>query len=407
MKTLFIGLLLFATLQIVKAQQDNVNYDEDKVPQYTLPPLLISENGRQITSVEEWEHIRRPELLKTFAEQMYGITPQKEISVSYEELDINSRAMNGKATCKQVKAIFSNEGIERTMQMLIYLPNQIEGKVPVFMGYNFNGNQTISDDPDIIPSSDKERGSSKSRWPVEMIIDAGYGLVTIWYYDLFPDSNDMHDKSILPFFGYKSTEDITGSYWQGMGAWAWGLSRAMDYIETDTNIDASKVALMGHSRNGKAALWAGVQDERFALVISNNSGCGGAALSKRAFGETVGIITTKFPHWFCKNFRKYSNREEDLPFDQHQLLALIAPRPLYVASGIDDRWADPKGEFLSAFYAGDIYKLYGMEGLNTNEMPPVNQPIMNRIGYHIRYGKHDVTDYDWQNYIIFADKWLK
>lgn len=407
MKKLFLGLFLFTTFVYVQAQNNNVNYDEEKVPQYTLPPLLISEDGRHITTVEEWEFIKRPELLNAFADQMFGSTPQKQIDISYEELIVNPIALNGKAISKQIKINFSNGSTERSMLMLIYLPGDIKGKVPLFLGYNFNGNQTITDDPNVIPSTDKERGSSKSRWPVEKIIAAGYGLATIWYGDLFPDEKDNHNESILPLFGYTTNNNITGNYWQAMGAWAWGLNRSMDYFETDEDIDASKVILMGHSRIGKAALWAGAQDKRFAIVISNDSGCGGAALSRRAFGETVGIITTAFPHWFCKNFSHYAGKEQELPFDQHQFLALIAPRPLYVASAEEDKWADPKGEYLSAYYAGEIYKLYGMEGLPTTEMPPINQPLMNRVGYHIRSGKHDVTDFDWQNYITFADKWLK
>lgn len=406
-KSLLVGTILLMMLFSLQAQQKEVLYDEDKVPQYTLPSLLTSEHGKKITTPKEWEDIRRPELLKIFATQMFGKTPEGNIKVAYETLKTNQQALNGKATSKQVKVTFSNGSMERKMLMLIYLPNQISGKAPLFAGYNFDGNQTISDDPEIIPSSEAGRGSSKSRWPVEMILASGYGLATIWYYDLFPDKDDKHAESILPLFGYQSAEDITDSYWQSMGAWAWGLSRAMDYFETDSDINASKVVLMGHSRNGKAALWAGVQDERFAVVISNESGCGGATLSKRTFGETIDIITTKFPHWFSKGFRKYANNEPELPFDQHQFLALIAPRPLYIASAAGDLWADPRGEYLSGYYASEVYKLYGMKGLESIDMPDINQPVMNRIGYHIRDGKHDVTDFDWKNYILFADKWLK
>lgn len=186
-----------------------------------------------------------------------------------------------------------------------------------------------------------------------------------------------------------------------------GYSRVMDYLETDWQVDASKIILMGHSRLGKTSLWAGATDPRFAIVISNESGCGGAALSRRQVGETVNRINHAFPHWFCKNFRRYNKKEGELPIDQHELLALIAPRPLYVASAEEDRWSDPKGEFLSTAYAGEVYKLYGMKGLETTTMPTVNMPIMNRVAYHNRTGVHDVTDFDWENYIKFADKWLK
>jgi len=189
-----------------------------------------------------------------------------------------------------------------------------------------------------------------------------------------------------------------------LGAWAYGFSRIVDYLETQKGVDRKKIIVMGHSRHGKAALWAGAQDKRFSIVISNNSGCGGAALSKRVFGENIARITTSFPHWFCPAFNRYANNEAGLPFDQHQLVSLIAPRYVYIASALEDAWADPKGEFLSGYYAGPVYELYGLKGLATNVQPMLHQPIMNDVGYHIREGKHDVTEYDWICFMDFADK---
>ena len=392
------------------------NYDESKVPDYMLPDPLTALDGSRIETAEAWRTKRRPELLRLFAEQMYGRTPSGSLPVEYETLSENENALDGKATRRQIRVHFSGA---LHMDVLLFLPNGLDAPAPAFVGLNFGGNHTVHPDPGIrLPesplrtggaASEERRGSSAGRWQAETVAARGYALATAYYGDIDPDMDDGFRNGVHPLYhgaGVPSADE-----WGSIGAWAWGLSRALDMLLTESGcaerVDGRRVAVMGHSRLGKTALWAGAQDERFALIISNNSGCGGAALSRRRFGETVGRINTAFPHWFCGNFKQYNENESALPFDQHQLIALMAPRPVYVASAEDDRWADPRGEFLSALHADSVYRLLGTDGMPAAEMPAPELPVMSRIGYHIRRGGHDVKAYDWERFLDVADKHLR
>ncbi len=412
--TFLVSCLLTIVTLSVKAQSFVANYDEAKIPPYKLNDPLMFKDGNRVKDSRDWEK-RRAEINSIFQSEVYGINPEWKGEMIPEIINNYESALSGTARMKEVKLTFKNGSAEHSMRMLIYLPKGIR-KAPVFLGYNFNGNHTVTDDPNISipmiwprepgePEKGKEssRGSSYASWQVNELISKGYGLATIYYCDVDPDFDDGFKNGVHSLFA----QSRDSSSWGSIATWAWGLSRALDYLESLPEIDSKKVIVFGHSRLGKTALWAAATDSRFAMAVSNNSGCGGAALSKRIYGETVGSINRAFPHWFCENFNKYSENEAALPVDQHELLALIAPRPVYVASAEDDKWADPKGEFLSCVAATPVYKLHGKEGLPATEMPAVNTPIMGSIGYHIRTGGHEVTLYDWQQYIKFADKHLK
>jgi hypothetical protein len=401
------------------AQRPDVNEDEAKVPSYNLPDPLLCQDGTRVTDPAAWTAKRRPELLRLFETQVYGKTPAQRVPMRSEETSRHD-GLGGKAVLREVTLRFGTEPEGPSLDLLVVIPKGSVGTVPAFLGLNFEGNHAVLADPRIRLSTswmrdnpkkgvvdhratEASRGSESSRWPLETIIGRGYGLVTAYYGDIDPDFDDGFQNGVHRLFHAPGTKPGPDE-WGSIGAWAWGLSRVLDYLETDDQIDARRIALMGHSRLGKTALWCGAQDPRFALVISNDSGEGGAALARRRFGETTRLINTAFPHWFCDNFTRYNDREDDLPVDQHELIALIAPRPVLVCSAEEDRWADPKGEFLAALGADPVYRLLGTDGLAAREMPPVNTPILSTIGYHIRPGQHDVTATDWAVYLNFADK---
>ncbi len=403
------------TLGMATTPDDSaINYDEARVPRYELPDPLTASDGRHISSVDEWESTRRPELLELFRRHVYGRVPAEaaEITVSAphtEELDL----LDGTARAVQTRLRLSGRRGSLPVDVLTVLPRELaERPVPVVVALNFRGNQTVCDDPGIRVTAswvapdtgaidnratESSRGVRASRWPLDLILGAGYGLVTAYCGDFDPDYDDGFADGVhgLVEAPVARREDS----WGTIAGWAWGLSRIVDYLNGRPDVDASRIAVLGHSRLGKAALWAAAQDRRFCAAISNDSGCGGAAITRREYGETIGAITGRFPHWFCRAFSAYAGRADELPVDQHGLLALLAPRPCCVGSAQDDRWADPYGEYLSVFHAGPVYGLYGHHTVPADRMPPVGVRTGDRIAYHCRAGGHDITDEDWRHYL--------
>jgi hypothetical protein len=416
-RLLLILLLTSAATPLVICQASNDSIFKLIAP---LPDALLNEDGTAVESAEDWESKRRNEVLELFRSDVYGRAPLSEPLVSYEVIFQDKQALGGKAVMKEVKVTVSKDKRQMNFTILIFLPTGTKGTVPLFLGLNFNGNHTIHPCKEISitdswvknkpemgvnenKATEQSRGARASKWPVELILARGYGLATIYYGDIDPDFHDGFENGIHSILQENSAERTTDS-WGSIAGWAWGLSRALDYFETDPAVDQNRVAVIGHSRLGKTSLWAGALDQRFALVVSNNSGCGGASLSRRPFGESLSTINRVFPHWFAEKFHEYSDNEIACPVDQHMLLSLIAPRPLYVASALEDEWADPYGEYLSLLNSGPVYGLYGEEKLKKKHSPEVNQPRwVGKQGYHIRSGKHDITTYDWEQYLAFAD----
>ena len=396
------------------------NYDEAKVGAYTLPDPLQTLAGTRVSNKAEWAR-RRAEIIQLFAENVYGQTPKQAVKLRFQTTQADNNALNGLAVRKQVSIFFTDYPQLPPIDVLLYIPKAARQPVPVFMGLNFCGNHCITTETDIPLSTrwmitnaigdagvnnkatEKARGMQATRWPVETILKRGYALATAYYGDIEPDYPQGWKSGIRSVLGDTSRADN----WGAVGAWAWGMSRILDYLQTEQTIDNQRVVLIGHSRIGKAALWAGAQDERFAAIISNEAGEGGAALSRRWYGETVERINTSFPHWFCGRYKTYNKHVADLPVDQHELLALIAPRPLYVASADGDQWSDPKGEFLSAVQTEPLYQLFGKTGLGTTAFPGIDKPIGKTVRYHDRTGKHDVMAYDWEQYLRFADELVR
>jgi hypothetical protein len=402
------------------APPSGYNYDEAKVPPFVLLDPLRAD-GHAITTAKAWEQ-HRAALIRSFEANVYGETPRaaRLLPLRFRVLAHDTPALNGLAMRRQVVIPLTPAGeAGAAMHLLLYLPAHARGAVPVILGLNFQGNASVANDPGILAGAvwqagaergalpqlvdfpaDK-RGTQAAEWQVEMLLRRGYGLATVYYGDIEPDFKNIAGAGVRAY--YQPPGDPKNGQWGALGAWAWGLTRALDYLRTDTKIDRDEIAVTGHSRLGKAADWAAAQDTRFAALLSTESGKGGQSLYRRDFGETIAHLERSFPYWYCPEFVQWMGHDSEIPVDGNLLLALVAPRPMYVASAEQDLFSDPRGEFLAALDAGKVYALFGKRGLEIDSMPAMNQPVMHDVAYHIRSGVHDVTAFDWEQYLNFLD----
>lgn len=388
------------------------NYDEAKVGEYILPDALACADGSRVTDAATWTQKRRAEILELYRENIFGRSPDAGTNVTFNVWETSTNALGGTATRQQVEINFSGSVDGPLAHLLLYTP---AGKTncPTFLCLSFTGNYTAIDDPAvaIFPEwnwktkefgmpKNPARGSAARNWKISEAIARGYGVAVVGYTEIEPD---LANGAGFRLGVHKNFPPPPPNGWGAISAWAWGASRALDYLQTDRAVDSQRVILFGHSRLGKTVLWAGAQDTRFAAVIANGSGEMGAALSRRDYGETVDDVAKRFPYWMAGNFQQFSNRWSALPVDSHFLIALIAPRPLFLNSGSEDKWADPMGEFLAARAATPVYELFGKTGITETNFPPLDQPLKHDLWLNCHVGKHDVLPSDWDKFLDFAD----
>ncbi len=361
-----------------------------------LPDVLKTCEGKPVDSVAAWEAVRRPEVLELFKTQVFGRNPvERPATLRFEVVDAGTEMLAGKALRKRINIRYSGPGGEGLIRVTAFMPKAAKPS-PAFLLICNRPEQNI----------DPEQTVKNPFWPVDELVTRGYATVSFQTGDVDPDSFDGFTNGVHSVF-QPDPKVRTADSWGTIAAWAWGASRIMDWIETEPLIDRTRVAVVGHSRGGKTALWCGANDTRFALTISNDSGCGGAKLNRMDLpkSEHIARINTVFPHWFCENFRQYGDNELALPLDQHMLIALVAPRLAYVASASLDDWAGQPGEFRSCVLASPVWQLYGKKGLVGETFPAADAPLQEgSIGYHLRTGKHDLALYDWERYMDFADR---
>jgi hypothetical protein len=396
-----------------------VNYSEDSVGTYTLPDLFTCNDGKKVTDAKTWLEKRRPELLKLVESTQYGKMPPRPSDLKFVVAEEGTTAFNGKAIRKQVTIYFVKDTSQHKMLLLIYLPAQTTKPAPVLLNISFSANCQVTNDPgvrigDIWSREGKKiKADQPSRFPpmnIEQFMDAGIGFATVYYGDIEPDFKQGIKYGIRGQYLKAGQTEPAPDEWGAISAWAWGLSRVMDYFETDKQIDSKRIAVQGASRLGKTVLWTGIHDTRFKMVIASISGEGGAAIARRNYGETIQHITdtSRYYYQFAPNYHSYANKTNSLPIDAHMLVALMAPRPLLLQTGSTDFWSDPKGEFLSAIAASPVYSLFGEKGPGNAAMPAAGDTslLMNKLGYYMHDGGHTVLPEDWVHFITYMKKHL-
>ncbi len=369
------------------------NFDEQKVPAWTLPELLATRDGQPIATAAQWNE-RRQELLETFRSEMFGVSPPRPADLAFEQVELNPNAMGGAATLKRVLIRFSIAGKPFSFHLTLFLPNQRTGPAPVFLLLNHRA----------VENTDPTREQKFEFWPAEYVVSRGYAMAAINVAaEVDPDRKGA-TTGVRAFYRehHPQADQFT---WATLAAWAWSGSRGVDYFETDPDIDTRRIAVIGHSRTGKTALWAAAQDERFALACVNGAGEGGPALARRHFGETLGQITKNFPYWFTPKYASFADRIIELPVDSHQLIALVAPRGYHGGDGSTDLWADPRGSWLALVEASRVWSLFDKQPPLKDEMPLLNDLLMRgALAYHIHDGGHALTTFDWKLYVDHAEQ---
>jgi len=400
------------------ATQPPTNIDESLVGTYTLPDILSLEDGKRVSSPVEWEQLRRPQILRLFSEHQHGKTPDTILKPKIHIVEQDAAGLGGLSRRTQARLSFSDAPEAPVIRVLLHTPVDAQRPAPTLLYLSFSPNVLTVDEPGVdegmawsatlkarIPDRD---AINLGKFDVASFVRRGYGVALVYYGDIEPDFDHQSAYGVRSLFS-KSTEKRRPDEWGAIGAWAWGLSRVMDYLQVEPRVDAKRVALAGVSRLGKTALWAAAQDQRFALVIPLLSGEGGAALSRRNYGETIADLTNpaRYHYWYAPRYAEYAFNVHGLPVDGHMLLALIAPRPILQIVGSEDTWSDPMGEFLAAKQAESVYALYSKSGLGVETCPAPENPILNDMGFFMHKGKHTTLPVDFKVMADFMDKHLR